>query len=133
MEIIIKFNGKIKEVICAPAGMPLKKLAESCKNLSWADLSGADLRDANLSGANLSGADLRDADLRGADLPEKTFIIYGYKYFIFIHKNQLRAGCQVHDSATWRDLKLEQIEGMDGQKAVEFYPTLIKLLDFYGI
>ncbi len=105
-------------------------------NLSNADLRGANLRNADLSnadlrGANLSGADLRDADLRGANLPNETWVILGEPYFLSIHQGNLRAGCECHDIEDWRDLDEDEIEGMDGKDALEFYPRLLKIIDFY--
>ncbi|WP_339053788.1 pentapeptide repeat-containing protein [Arsenophonus endosymbiont of Crataerina pallida] len=111
-------------------------------DLRGGNLYGADLRGANLYGANLYGADLRGADLRGANLyganlyganlPEFTFMIIGETYPITITNGEyLRAGCQHHSVEKWRQFTKEEISGMDGRKALEFYPRLLDILDFY--
>ncbi|WP_339053686.1 pentapeptide repeat-containing protein [Arsenophonus endosymbiont of Crataerina pallida] len=111
-------------------------------NLYGADLRGADLRGANLYGANLYGADLRGANLYGANLyganlyganlPEFTFMIIGETYPITITNGEyLSAGCQHHSVEKWRQFTKEEISGMDGRKALEFYPRLLDILDFY--
>lgn len=106
-------------------------------NLIRADLSGANLRGANLHGANLHEADLRRANLWGADLsgaylPDDTFVIMGETYPIMITNGEyLRAGCQHHSVEKWRQFSKEEIVNMDGRKALEFYPRLLDMLDFY--
>ncbi|WP_339053924.1 pentapeptide repeat-containing protein [Arsenophonus endosymbiont of Crataerina pallida] len=112
--------------------------ADLCRaNLREADLYGAQLREADLRGAKLYGANLcraklREADLYGANLPEFTFMIIGETYPITItNGNYLRAGCQHHSVEKWRQFTKEEISGMDGRKALEFYPRLLDILDFY--
>ena len=111
-------------------------------NLSDASLRGADLRGADFSDANLRNADLSDADLRGADLsgadlhganlPESTFIILGEPYFISIaNGDYVRAGCQCHLAENWRQFSKKRITQMDGKKALQFYPRLLDIIDFY--
>ena len=108
-------------------------------NLRNADLCGADLRRANLRGADMSGANLRDADLRGANLyganaqinGHAVIQVNGLPYPILITDTHLRAGCQNHTFAEWRAMTPEQIAKMDGQKAIDFYPTLIGLIDLF--
>jgi hypothetical protein len=106
-------------------------------DLYGADLYGANLRDANLRGANLSdanlyGADLRGADLYGANLPDLTYVIIGEKYFISITNGEyVRAGCQNHTAEEWRKYSKHEIAGMDGRKALKFYPRLLDIIDFY--
>jgi uncharacterized protein YjbI with pentapeptide repeats len=104
--------------------------------LYGADLYGADLRRADLRGADLRRADLRGADLYGAylyeaNLPLNTWVIYGELYFVFIHNDNVRAGCECHSAKQWFDFSLTEIDGMDGQKAIDFYPRLLELIDFY--
>ncbi|MDR5615553.1 pentapeptide repeat-containing protein, partial [Arsenophonus sp.] len=107
--------------------------ADLCRaNLYGANLYGADLRGANLYGADLRGADLRGANLYGANLPEFTFMIIGETYPITITNGEyLRSGCQHHSVEKWRQFTKEEISGMDGRKALEFYPRLLDILDFY--
>ncbi|PAV01247.1 hypothetical protein CBG25_17760 [Arsenophonus sp. ENCA] len=113
----------------------LRKILEAHK--VWVDSMGEKGRKANLSGANLRGADLRGANLRGAnlrgaDLPDHTFVIMGEIYPITITNGEyLRAGCQHHSVEKWRKFSKEEIVDMDGRKALEFYPRLLDILDFY--
>ncbi|WP_339053271.1 pentapeptide repeat-containing protein [Arsenophonus endosymbiont of Crataerina pallida] len=102
--------------------------ANLCRaNLFEANLYGAKLREANLYGANLRGANLFEANL-----PEFTFMIIGETYPITITNGEyLRAGCQHHSVEKWRQFTKEEISGMDGRKALEFYPRLLDILDFY--
>ncbi|MDR5618324.1 pentapeptide repeat-containing protein [Arsenophonus sp.] len=101
-------------------------------NLREANLQEADLREANLFGANLREANLREADLFGANLPDHTFVIMGETYPIMITNGEyLRAGCQHHSVEKWRQFSKEEIVNMDGKKALEFYPRLLDILDFY--
>ncbi|HDK7378327.1 TPA: pentapeptide repeat-containing protein [Cronobacter sakazakii] len=101
-------------------------------NLCGADLCGADLCGANLCGADLRGADLRDADLCDANLPDLTYVIIGEKYFISITNGEyVRAGCQNHTAEEWRKYSKHEIAGMDGRKALKFYPRLLDIIDFY--
>lgn len=106
-------------------------------DLWGANLRGADLYEANLRGANLHEADLREANLHGAnlcgaDLPHDTFVIMGEPYPIMITNGEnLRAGCQHHSVEKWRQFSKEDIVNMDGRKALEFYPRLLDMLDFY--
>ncbi|MDR5616810.1 pentapeptide repeat-containing protein [Arsenophonus sp.] len=97
------------------------------KNGSKANLCGANLREANLR-----EADLREANLFGANLPDHTFVIMGETYPIMITNGEyLRAGCQHHSVEKWRQFSKEEIVNMDGKKALEFYPRLLDILDFY--
>ena len=101
-------------------------------DLRGADLSDADLSDANLRGVDLRGADLSGANLRGADLPESTFIILGEPYFISItNGDYVRAGCQYYLAEDWRQFSKKEIAQMDGKKALQFYPRLLDIIDFY--
>ena len=106
-------------------------------NLIGADLREADLRSADLRGADLGGADLGKANLRGADLRDADAKINGHSviqinglpYPILITDTHLRAGCQNHTFAGWRSMPPEQIAAMDGNRATEFYPVLISIID----
>ncbi|WP_024530237.1 pentapeptide repeat-containing protein [Serratia fonticola] len=106
-------------------------------NLRGADLCGANLRGANLRGANLCDANLRGADLCGAnlcdaDLPDHTFVIMGYPYYLQITNGEyVKAGCQNHTAEQWRKFTKREIAEMDGKKALKFYPQLLKIIDFY--
>ena len=112
-------------------------------DLSCANLRGADLRDANLIGADLRGANLIGADLRGADLscanlpygdllPEQTFILFGYTYYLQITNGEyVKAGCQNHTAEQWRKFTRREIAEMDGRKALKFYPRLLDIIDFH--
>ncbi|HHN8340782.1 TPA: pentapeptide repeat-containing protein [Morganella morganii] len=119
------------------SGADLSDANLSGANLSGADLSGADLSDADLRRANLSGADLRranlsDADLSGADLPDRTFIIFGEEYAVTITNGEyVRAGCQNHPVDAWRKFSKREIAGMDGRRALKFFPRLLDIIDFY--
>ena len=111
-------------------------------NLYGAKLMGACLRGAHFHATNLSYADLRGADLRGTDLrnacllgtllPEKTWVIYGERYHIQITNGMtLRVGCQEHPLPEWRRFSKEEINNMDGSKALRFYPRLLDILDLF--
>ena len=97
----------------------------------------ADLREANLRGADLRGAKLFAADLYGANLfgakaeinGHSVLQINGLAYPILITDTHLRAGCQNHTFAEWRAMTKEQIDGMDGKRAIKFYPVLISIID----
>ena len=109
-----------------------------CADLRGADLRGADLIGADLRGANLIGANLRDADLRGANLPdgdllpEQTFILFGYTYYLQITNGEyVKAGCQNHTAEQWRTFTRREIAEMDGRKALKFYPRLLDIIDFH--
>ncbi|WP_334469916.1 hypothetical protein [Arsenophonus sp. PmNCSU2021_1] len=74
----------------------------------------------------------RKANLIGANLPEHTFVIMGETYPIIItNGDYLHAGCQHHSVEKWRQFSKEEIAEMDGRKALEFYPRLLDILDFY--
>ena len=106
-------------------------------NLFGANLFGANLREANLFGADLREANLRGANLFGADLfgakaeinGHSVLQINGLAYPILITDTHLRAGCQNHTFAAWRTMTPSQIADMDGQKVLDFYPTLISIID----
>ena len=101
-------------------------------DLSGANLRSADLRGADLFGADLRGADLFGADLRGANLPEKTFVIMGEVYYLQITNGEcIKAGCQIHTAEKWRSFTKLEIAEMDGRKAINFYPRLLDIIDFY--
>lgn len=117
---------------------------EKC-DLRNASLHGAKLNNASLNNAvvrftDFSLADLRGASLLGVDLrychflatrmPEKTWLIVGERYDIHIMNGvYLKAGCQLHTIENWRTMTREQVEEMDGQNALNFYPRLLDILD----
>ncbi|NBM86335.1 pentapeptide repeat-containing protein [Proteus sp. G2661] len=102
-----------------------------------ADMSNADLRDADLSNADLRGANLRGtylfgANLRNAHLPDRTYVIMGEKYPISITNGKyLRAGFENHTIKNWRKFTKDEIDEMDGNKLLRFYPRLLDIVDFY--
>lgn len=106
-------------------------------NLLGSDLRGANLRGSVLQGANLRGSDLRGAHLRGADLfgvcaeinGHRILQINGLAYPIIITDTHLRAECQNHTFAAWRAMTPEKIAEMDGQRATDFFPVLLGLID----
>lgn len=101
-------------------------------NLRGANLSDADLSDADLYGANLRGADLYGANLYGANLTDQTFVIMGEAYYLQITNGEyIKAGCQNHTAAQWRNFSKREIAEMDGRKALKFYPRLLDIIDFY--
>jgi len=132
MEIEIKnrFTGSI--ILCGE----YESIKECLEKNRGADLRGADLRGADLRGAYLRGADLRGADLEGADLEgaylegadyngeklEKEPIqILGLKYFVFITKEQIKIGCELHKATEWKDFDDKRIIGMGGKKGLEWW------------
>ena len=112
----------------------------SSANLRYADLRYANLSYANLRYANLSSANLRYADLRYADLSEscltncvgnmievKTILLDTYP--ITYTAEVLQIGCERHDIGDWWKFSDEDIQNMDGDKALEWwgkYKTFIK-------
>ncbi|MCX3308262.1 MULTISPECIES: pentapeptide repeat-containing protein [Pantoea] len=91
-----------------------------------------DLRQADLRGASLHGTDLRKVLLFTTRLPEKTWLILGDIYDIQItHGLWVKAGCQVHAPAKWRAFSRQEIQEMDGERALSFYPRLLDILDCY--
>ncbi|HHZ8506562.1 TPA: pentapeptide repeat-containing protein [Morganella morganii] len=114
------------------SGADLRRANLSGADLSGADLSGADLSGADLRRANLSGADLSGANLSGADLPDRTFIFFGEEYAVTITNGEyVRAGCQNHHVDAWRKFSKLEIAGMDGRRALKFFPRLLDIIDFY--
>ncbi len=88
--------------------------------------------DANLRLADVTGTKLKGAHLFGTRLPANTWLILGEEYSIQItHGVTLSAGCQTHKFEDWRRFRLEDIEAMDGERAIQFYPRLLDILDFY--
>jgi hypothetical protein len=101
-------------------------------NLCDADLYGANLCDANLCDADLRGANLCDANLYGGNLPDHTFVIMGEVYYLQITNGEyINAGCQNHTAEQWRAFTKREIAEMDGRKALNFYPRLLDIIDFY--
>ena len=99
-------------------------------NLERADLRGADLRGANLEGANLEGADLGRANLEGATHSLKRLkSISGFEYPIVIIDDVIKVGCKRHNHEKWKSFTQEEIYKMDGSRAIEFYPKLLKILE----
>ncbi|MFV9039671.1 pentapeptide repeat-containing protein [Serratia fonticola] len=114
------------------SGANLRSADLSGADLRSADLSGADLRSANLSGADLRSADLSGANLCGANLPDRTFVIMGYPYYLQITNGEyVKAGCQNHTAEQWRKFTKREIAEMDGKKALKFYPQLLRIIDFH--
>lgn len=119
---------------------------ERC-NLASASLFRAKLNNASLNNAEFLSTDLRQADLRGASLydtdllnvflfatrlPAKTWLILGDVYDIQItHGLWLKAGCEVHAPDKWRSFTRHEIQKMDGERALTFYPRLLDILDSY--
>ena len=100
-------------------------------DLSGLDLSGLDLSNSDLSHSDLRDSDLRDANLTSTSLPDSSWVILGEPYFIFIRDGFLRAGCECHGIDSWRRFSVNDILEMGGEKAVSFYPRLLKIIDFY--
>ncbi len=72
------------------------------------------------------------AQVSGSALVQKTPIfIGGLGYPITITETHLFAGCQGHTFKDWREFTPEEISAMDGKKATEFYPKLIKIIDLF--
>jgi hypothetical protein len=115
-------------------------------NLQWADLRGANLRGADLRGANLRGANLRGAnlqwanlqwaDLRGANLrgayinvsgkkvlcrSSKVATYTGSDYHCIFIGSIIKIGCECHYRSSWEKFSDEEIEKMDGQRALKFW------------
>lgn len=94
------------------------------------DLREADLRGADLRGADLEGADLRGANLEGANLGEKDILVYieHPSYPLTFLTNSVQAGCQIHSPQEWLEMTRDGIYEMDKDKAIHFYPTLVRLI-----
>lgn len=108
-------------------------------HLNNTSVEGATLVDTDLTGAYLYETDLRKTNLSGATvtralLPPNTYFIYGYRWRIDIIQGEwVRVGCQYHTASQWRGFTRDEIHDMDQDEALDFYPTLIKILDFYGL
>lgn len=93
--------------------------------LQRTDLSMTDMR-----GADLFRTDLRRAYLQNAHLPEMTWVIFGEQYDLQITNGiLLRVGCQEHLIEDWRRFSNTDLRAMDGDKAIQFYPRLLDILD----
>jgi uncharacterized protein YjbI with pentapeptide repeats len=109
--------------------------------LSYADLNGAYLGDADLNGAHLEGAYLGNADLSGAclngaklnsaDLETATYgegviignnplFILGLTWPVYIFKNHIKIGCQIHTKQEWLNFSDADIAKMESH-ASEFW------------
>lgn len=101
-------------------------------SLSYSKFFCTDFYDANLRLADLTGTNLKGAHLFGTRLPADTWLILGEEYSIQImHGVTLSAGCQVHKIEDWRRFRQSDIESMDGERAIKFYPRLLDILDLY--
>ncbi|WP_197063297.1 pentapeptide repeat-containing protein [Pantoea rodasii] len=101
-------------------------------SLSYSTFFCTDFHNANLHLADLTGTNLKGAHLFGTRLPADTWLILGEEYSMQItHGVSLIAGCQVHKIEDWRRFRRHDIESMDGERAVKFYPRLLDILDFY--
>lgn len=104
----------------------------SCDDLSGANLSSAYMSEADLSYADLRGAYMIGANLRNAHLPDRTYVIMGEEYPITITNGEyLRAGFENHTIDDWRKFTKLEIDDMDGNKLLRFYPRLLDIVDFY--
>ena len=77
-------------------------------------------------------ANLREANLIGANPKidgHSVIQINGLAYPILITDTHLRAGCQNHTFSAWRSMTHDQIAEMDGERATDFYPVLIGIID----
>jgi predicted house-cleaning noncanonical NTP pyrophosphatase (MazG superfamily) len=48
---------------------------------------------------------------------------------VTITSKHLRAGCEIHTFDEWKNKTEEEITEMDGNKALEFYPKLLKIIE----
>jgi hypothetical protein len=101
-------------------------------NLTGAYIMDAYLMDADLTGAYLTGAILAGTYLAGADLTgallgktigngEEIKSMQLGTYSIIYTAEVLQIGCKQHPIADWWDFTDEQIHGMDGQKALDWW------------
>jgi uncharacterized protein YjbI with pentapeptide repeats len=91
-------------------------------NLSWVDLSGSNLSWANLSGANLSWVDLSGSNLSWANGNNKEIkTIHTGFYIINYTKTHMQIGCQKHLISDWFKFTDSEINGMDEEKALNFW------------
>ena len=105
--------------------------------LNYAKLNDAELNDAELNYAKLNYAELNDAELNyaklnDAELPElSVYMPAGEDYRLFISPAVVQAGCKAFSPESWRNFTKEEIAGMDGKKALKFFPRLLDLMDFF--
>jgi hypothetical protein len=120
-------------------GADLRGSDLSYSNFRGADLRGSYLKNSDLSGIDLEGSDLSYLDLRGADLGGSNLkgtihdlkilkSITSFKWNIVIKNDLVTVGCQEHTYKQWLALSKDEISKMES-KALEFYPTLIILLE----
>ena len=111
-------------------------------NLNCCDFSGSVMQctsfvHADASFANFDCVELRYSNLEGMNLyctilPASTFVINGEKYFISITNGDcIRACNKSYLVDEWRNLSEKDLLKIDGQDAVEFYPRLLDIIDFY--
>lgn len=70
--------------------------------------------------------------VRGIDSPAYRFNpvgISGMVYRIIITDEHLTAGCQTHTFQEWRDMTPARLRRMDRQRAINFYPGLMALME----
>ncbi len=101
-------------------------------SLVRASLDGASLDGASLDGASLDGASLDGASLDGARDGKRPIVhITGLTYSIVITATHAKVGCKYYTFAEWRKFTAKQIDAMGGQKATDFYPQLLKIIDLF--
>ena len=131
------YSGEFSSVKdCLEAGV--SKAINFCyANLNGAELNSANLNNAQMNYANLNNAELNNAELNGAQLYGAQInsvfacIPSGEPYYIFISGQVVVAGCQSHSPEAWKNFTECEIKNMDGDKALDFYPRLLKLIDFF--
>ena len=112
------------------ANLQYAKLQDA--NLQDAKLQDANLQYANLQYANLQYANLQGANLQGANLQGAALIqVTGLEYTVILTPTHADVGCKHHTFEEWRNFTKEEINRMDGKKALKFYPDLIRIIDFF--
>ncbi len=109
---------------------------ESDKNLSvygnaWVSGNALVYGNARVSGdAWVSGNALVYGD---AEIKKTPINIIGINYNITIYEGMAQVGCKLYKIEEWRKFNSDEIRKMDGEKAILFYPKLIKIFDSLGI
>jgi uncharacterized protein YjbI with pentapeptide repeats len=90
-------------------------------NLSNADLSGANLRDTDLAGVNLRDTNLETATYGiGVSIGNNPLFILGLAWPVYIFKNHIKIGCQIHTKQEWLNFDDVDIAKMES-RALAFW------------
>ena len=74
-----------------------------------------------------------DARVSGdAEITKTPINIIGLAYNVTIYAGLAQVGCKLYTLEEWLKFSEDAIRKMDGDKAVTFYPKLVKILEMFG-